>query len=136
MTKRELRKNIYPYNVWRASGRLGIDLIVINIASSYCMSVIIYTCFTESNRSYARPPRVGTRFGFIFRLLPYTPLSLFSPHLYIFCPYHLFHFSSLVFCQYMLIIWKNFDNFTRIHLTEEKYYLFRVLRGRKKSTGP
>lgn len=43
------------------------------------MSVIIYTCFTESNRSYAgRPPRVGTRFEFILaRYHPrLSPLSL------------------------------------------------------------
>lgn len=68
-----------PCSVWRAPGRLGIGLIVINITSSYCMSVIIYTCFTESNRSCARPPRVGTRFGFI--LARYYPLaSPFSFH--------------------------------------------------------
>lgn len=61
-----------PCSVWRALRRLGIGLIVINITSSYRMSVIIYTCFTESNRSCARPPRVGTRFRFI--LARYHPL--------------------------------------------------------------
>ena len=69
--KRSLAK-LDPRSVWRAPGRLGIGLIVINITSSYRMSVIIYTCFTELNRSYARPPRVGTRFGFI--LARYHPL--------------------------------------------------------------
>lgn len=67
-----------PCSVWRAPGRLGIGLIVINITSSYRMSVIIYTCFTELNRSCARPPRVGTRFGFI--LARYHPrLSVLLP---------------------------------------------------------
>lgn len=81
----------------RASGRLGIGLIVINIASSYRMSVIIYTCFTESNRSSARPPRVGTWFGLIPGSLPSSPL-LRSPLLFIFLDRCLHHsFQLLVF---------------------------------------
>jgi len=64
-----------PCSVWRAPGRLGIGLIVINITGSYCMSVIIYTCFTKLNQSCARPPRVGTRFGFILATILSSPFS-------------------------------------------------------------